>query len=366
MLRITEQYVIVLSVNCDAPPHTQSEAFHMTIGGFFDLEFRFRDIDKNGDPLVALNTLVDWEVFREELCDVYAKDRKSPAGRKPFDPVFMLKILILQSLYNLSDDAAEFQIQDRLSFMRFLGLDLADRVPDAKTIWLFRQRLTEQNLIEPLFARFDSVLEREGFTARKGQIIDASIVAAPRQRNTREENKTIKQGETPEGWSDEKACQKDTDARWTKKNGVNHYGYKNHIGVDAKHKLIRRYSITNAAVHDSQVFEEILDSGNSSRDVWADSAYRSAESVERLESQGYREHIQRKGRRNHPLTPREKRGNRTRARTRARVEHVFGIQTMRAGGNLVIRTIGLVRARAKIGLRNLAYNISRYARLSMA
>jgi IS5 family transposase len=278
----------------------------------------------------------------------------------------MLKILILQSLYNLSDDAAEFQIQDRLSFMRFLDLGLGKRVPDAKTIWLFRQRLTEQNRIEPLFARFEAVLQREGFAARKGQIIDASIVSAPKQRNSREENETIKNGETPKGWSDEKARQKDTDARWTQKNSNNYYGYKNHISIDAKHKMIRHYAVTPASTHDSQVFEELLDETNTNREVWADSAYRSQESIERLAALKYREHIQRKGRRNHPLTPREKRGNHTRAKTRARVEHVFGIQTMRAGGNLVIRTVGLPRARAKIGLRNLAYNLSRYAKLSIA
>lgn len=110
----------------------------------------------------------------------------------------------------------------------------------------------------------------------------------------------------------------------------------------------------------------MLDDDNSSRDLWADSAYRSAEHLKTLSDQGYREHIQRKGRRNHPLTPREKQGNRTRARIRSRVEHIFGIQSMRAGGNLLIRTIGLVRARAKIGLRNLAYNLSRYARLACA
>jgi IS5 family transposase len=335
----------------------------MISGGLFDVEFRMRDIDKNGDPLAGLNALVDWEVFREELQNVHDKKRKSAAGRKPFDPLLMLKILILQSLYNLSDDATEFQIQDRLSFMRFLGLGLGDRVPDAKTIWLFRQRLTEQNLVEPLFERFNALLQREGFAARKGQIVDASLVAAPRQRNTREENVGIKKGETPEGWSEEKARQKDTDARWAQKNGVNHYGYKNHISVDAKHKLIRHYVVTNAAVHDSQVFEELLDPGNTNREVWADSAYRSQEALERLEASGYREHLQRKGRRGHPLSGWEKQGNRTRSKTRSRVEHVFGIQSMRAAGNLVIRTIGLCRARTKIGLRNLAYNMSRYARL---
>lgn len=335
----------------------------MISGGLFDVEFRMRDIDKNGDPLVALNRLVDWEYFRSDLQVVHEKTRKSAAGRKPFDPILMLKILILQSLYNLSDDATEFQIQDRLSFMRFLGLGLGSRVPDSKTIWLFRQRLIELELIEPLFERFETILQREGFAARKGQIIDASIVAAPRQRNRREENETIKNGEKPKSWSEEKARQKDTDARWVKKNGVNHYGYKNHIGVDTKHKFIRRYAVSDAALHDSQVFEELLDPTNTSREVWADSAYRSQESMERLTALGYREHLQRKGRRAHPLTDWEKKGNHTRSKTRSRVEHIFGMQSMRAGGNLVIRTIGASRARAKIGLRNLAYNISRYAKL---
>ena len=335
----------------------------MISGGLFDVEFRMRDIDKNGDPLVALNRLVDWEDFRSDLQVVHEKTRKSAAGRKPFDPILMLKILILQSLYNLSDDATEFQIQDRLSFMRFLGLGLGSRVPDSKTIWLFRQRLIELELIEPLFERFETILQREGFAARKGQIIDASIVAAPRQRNRREENETIKNGEKPKSWSEEKARQKDTDARWVKKNGVNHYGYKNHIGVDTKHKFIRRYAVSDAALHDSQVFEELLDPTNTSREVWADSAYRSQESMERLTALGYREHLQRKGRRAHPLTDWEKKGNHTRSKTRSRVEHIFGMQSMRAGGNLIIRAIGISRARAKIGLRNLAYNISRYAKL---
>ena len=336
----------------------------MISNGLFDLEFRFRDIDKDGDPLLGLNALVDWEAFRDDLVDVYAKDRKSPAGRKAFDPLLMLKILILQSLYNLSDDATEFQIKDRLSFMRFLNLNLSDRVPDAKTIWLFRQRLTAQDRIESLFQRFESVLEREGFVARKGQIIDASIVEAPRQRNSRKENQAIKNGEQPEGWSDQKARQKDTDARWTKKNKKTYYGYKNHISVDVKHKMIRRYDVSAASVHDSQVFEELIDDTNTNRAVWADSAYRSQKLLDLLADLEFREHIQRRARRNHPLSLREKRGNHTRAKTRARVEHIFGIQTMRAGGNLVIRTIGLARARAKIGLRNLAYNLSRFAKLS--
>jgi IS5 family transposase len=333
--------------------------------GLLDWHIRFRQLDAGGDPLPRLKKLVDWERFRPELEAVRDKERKSNAGRKPFDVVLMFKVLVLQSLYNLSDEKIEFQIRDRISFMRFLDLSLGDAVPDEKTIWLFREQLTEAGLIKRLFQEFDAFLEEKGFSARKGQIIDASIVEAPRQRNSREENRQIKAGQIPEDWSEQKKRQKDTDARWTKKNGQNYYGYKSHIDVDVKHKLIRDYEVTPASVHDSQVFEDLLDEDNSSRDVWADSAYRSEEKLKELKERNYREHLQRKGCRHKKLTDREVQGNRTRSRIRSRVEHVFGVQAKRAG-NLIVRVIGLVRVKAKVGLRNLAYNLDRYCVLAEA
>ena len=277
------------------------------------------------------------------------KARKSNAGAKPYDVVLMFKVLILQSLYNLSDDGIEYQILDRLSFMRFLSIDAGDKVPDSKTIWLFREKLKDAGIIEELFSRFDKYLNEKGFSARKGQIIDASIVPVPKQRNSREENKNIKNDEKPENWSSAKARQKDTDARWVKKNGVNYFGYKNHISLDVKHKLIRAWHVTAASVHDSQVFEELIDENNSSRDVYADSAYRSESSLEMITKKGLREHIQRKGCKNKKLTKWEKQGNKTRSKIRSRIEHVFGIQVMIAGAKL-LRGIGSARAKFKIGL----------------
>jgi IS5 family transposase len=331
--------------------------------GLFDWQTRFEQLDKGGDPLVKLNEVVDWELFRYDLEKVRRKDRKSNAGRKPFDVILMFKILILQSLYNLSDDQLEFQIRDRLSFMRFLGLGLGQTVPDAKTTWLFREQLTEAGLVKTIFDRFDRFLRDNGFAAKKGQIVDASIVPAPRQRNSRDENKQIKDGQVPQDWTDNKKRQKDTEARWLKKNGRNHYGYKNHIDVDVKHKLIRNYEITPASVHDSEVFEELLDEDNSSRDLWGDSAYNGKAHREMLTKHGFRGHLQRKGCRHKKLTEREKQGNHRRSKTRSRVEHIFGVQAQRAG-SLIVRTIGLVRAKAKIGLRNLAYNIDRFSLLA--
>jgi len=328
--------------------------------GLFDLHIRFDRLDDgNGDPLSKLNRVIDWELFRPSIESVFEKERKSNAGAKGFDKVMLFKCLILQSLYNLSDDALEFQILDRLSFTRFLGIGIGQKVPDATTIWRFREELASAGVVEGLFRQFDSFLRQQGFAAKSGQIIDASIVNVPKQRNSRDENKRIKEGDIPTDWSQAKKCQKDVDARWVKKNGCSYFGYKNHISVDTRHKLIRSYAVTDAAVHDSQVFTELLDANNTSRDIWADSAYRSEETLNMLKERGYREHLQRKGCRNRVLPEQEKRGNRTRAKTRARIEHVFGVQVQKAG-NLLLRTIGIIRARVKIGLRNLAYNLDRY------
>jgi len=331
--------------------------------GFFDWQKRFEKLDRTGDPLLKLNTALNWELFREELEALRDKQRKSNAGAKPYDAVMMFKILIIQSLYNLSDEAVEYQILDRMSFMRFLGLHAGDPVPDAKTIWLFREQLKAAGRLESLFQQFESFLADNGYAAKRGQIIDASIVSAPKQRNSREENSQIKHGAVPEDWQEAKKRQKDVDARWTKRNGTAYYGYKNHITIDVKHKLIRGYQVTDAAVHDSEVFEALLDENNSSRDVYADSAYRSAQAIEKLQKGRFREHLQRKGCKNRKLTRRELQGNRTRAKIRSCIEHVFGVQAMIAR-SVVVRCIGIIRARIKIGLRNLAYNINRYALLT--
>jgi transposase len=199
--------------------------------GFYDLDKRLKAISAKGDPLEALNALIPFESFRAEIEAVVRlapEARKSNAGRKPFDAVMMFKVLVLQTLYNLADEQVEYQIRDRLSFMRFLGLGLEDVVPDATTVWLFREALTKANLVKALFERFDGYLNAEGYIARGGQIVDATIVSAPRQHNRREENEAIKAGRTPEGWEEQPAknAQKDKDARWTKKNDKSFYGYK--------------------------------------------------------------------------------------------------------------------------------------------
>ena len=331
--------------------------------GFFDVENRYAALDATNDPLVKINALVPWETFRSRLEAVWRKpadQRKSDAGRKPWDAIVMFKAIVLCALYNLSDDQVEYQMRDRLSFVRFLGLRLEDKVPDAKTVWLYREQLSQAGVIEALFNDFDGYLNTQGYQAMGGQIVDASIVAVPIQRNGRDENEQIKRGETPEAWADKaaKRRQKDTDARWTKKHGTSHFGYKNHLSIDRRHKLIRLYRVTDASLHDSQVFEALLSSDNTASGVWADSAYRSKDIEAQVKAKGLTSRIHRKGYRNRPLRDWEKAGNKSRSRFRARVEHVFGAQQNDMGGTLV-RSIGLIRARARIGLKNLAYNMRR-------
>ncbi len=223
-----------------------------------------------------------------------------------------------------------------------------------------RESLIEHGLIELLFKQFNHYLDTQGYVARKGQIVDATIVPVPRQRNSREENKAIKAGEIPEGWEGhpDKLSQKDTQARWTKKHNKSYYGYKNHVDIDNQHKLIRRYHATDASVHDSQVLGELIDPDNTGADVWADSAYRSDDTERELKSKGYRSRIHHKGKRNKPLSQHKQSVNQKRSTIRARVEHVFGYQENSMGGKL-IRTIGLARARAKMGMMNLGYNMKR-------
>ncbi len=267
--------------------------------GCFDLAGRYASLDAKKDPLVEIAAVVPWEEFRPMLERVWRKpaaERKSRAGRKPMDAVLMFKTLVLSALYNLSDDQIEYQVRDRLSFMRFLGLGLEDRVPDAKTVWLYREALAQAGLVEALFKQFDGYLARQGYIARGGQILDASIVPVPKNHNTRDENKAIKAGEVPEGWADKpaKRSQKDTDARWTKKHGKSHYGYKNHVDVDRQHKLVRRYHVSDAALHDSQVVDHLLMRGNTGAGVWADPAYRSEEMEARLRACKLKSHIHHK------------------------------------------------------------------------
>src|SRR5438034_283982 len=208
--------------------------------GFFDVERRLEAISAKGDPLETMRKMVRWEDFRadiEAVTETKAEERNSNAGRKPYDTILKFKIVVLQSLHNLSDEQTEYLIRDRLSFMRFLDLELEDPVPDATTIWLFREALAQ-------------------------------------------------------------------------------------VGLDKAYKLIRKWDATDAAVHDSQKLDDVLDLSNTGKKVWADSAYRSLQIEADLKEKGLQSRIQRRAARNRPLSERQKSANTTRSKVRARVEHI--------------------------------------------
>jgi len=336
-------------------------------GNLFSALKHQQAVSKREIGILKLRDLIDWESFRpllEELCGYTGRDW-SKGGQPPFDPVFMLKVLILQKYHGLSDDATEEQIGDRLSFLNFLGLQLGDDIPDAKTIWDFKQRLEQDERQGScrLFEAFTATLQSQNLIAREGSIIDASFTEAPRQRNTRRQNQRIKQGERPEEFDHKPPVgrQKDSDARWTKKNNQSYYGYKNHAKVDLKSKLIVKSETSSAAVHDSQVFKELLDEKDEA--VLADSAYFSEENEAYvLEVIDADEYLMRKAYRNKPLSAADLKSNHVISRMRVRVEHVFG--RMAQMGADYCRSIGLKRATSHNHLCNLTYNMDRYALLS--
>lgn len=332
--------------------------------GLFDTEETFEKLKAIGNPLDMLLKVVDFEMFRTKLEDgLLNKSKKNNAGAKPFDVIMMFKIMVLQRLYGLSDKQVEYQILDRLSFKLFLGLESGDKVPDEKTIWLFRENITNKGLVEQVFNLFHKYLEDNHLIVNEGKIIDASFTLAPIQRNTPEENEKIKEGKGGELWSSKKEkhkkSHKDVDARWTKKNNVSYYGYKNHAKVDAKSKFIDKYAVTDASVHDSQAVDSLLDEKDNGQTLHADSAYTGPEQVKVIENNKMLNLVHEKGYKNKPLTDEQKAENNKKSKTRARVEHVFGFMEQSMNG-LVVNSIGITRATGIIGLINLTYNLFRY------
>ena len=219
--------------------------------GLFEDEFREEKIGSIKDPLEQLNHFIRWEDFRPVIDKAFAVTEPSRGGRPSFDRVMMFKVLVLQRMYNLSDDNTEYQILDRHSFCKFLGIESYAQVPDAKTIWHYREQLKTHFIIEEIFSLFNEKLTNAALLLKDGAIVDASIIQVPRQRNTRKENKQVREGEVPEDWQNKpnKLEQKDLDADWTKKNGKTFFGYKNHIKINNGSKLITNYQVNPASVH---------------------------------------------------------------------------------------------------------------------
>lgn len=316
-----------------------------------------------GNPLAVLDEAIDFELFRATLTQKLYRHNRIQSGARPFDPVLLFKLLIIQNLHQLSDHQLEFQLLDRFSFRDFLGLSSGDKIPDQKTIWSFRNKLSTLGIVEDLFACFQGHLKAAGLMAQQGKIIDASITEVPKQHNSQEENKRIKAGDGEDLWKDKphKKSHKDIDARWTKKHRQSFYGYKNHIKVDAGSKLIDDYEVTDASVHDSQVLESLLDKrDDKGQTLHADSAYVGKEQAKSIRRAKMKNRVVVKKPKGKSLSQRQMNANRKKSKVRARVEHVFGLMHQMTHGGLSLRCVGIKRAKATIGLANLTYNLCRF------
>jgi len=333
---------------------------HAIKNDLFSHDQRRQKLDDLGDPLQALEAHVDFAALAAEVDRVAPRERNPLGGRPPYPTETMVRILMLKRLHNLSDEQMEYQLLDRMSFQRFCGLALSRTVPDRTTIWSFENRIGAEGA-HAIFVAMNRQLERKGYIARSGQLLDATVVRVPIQRNSRQENEEIKQGKVPEDWSPAKRAQKDVDATWTKKHGKSYFGYKLSVNADNRHKVIQRIVTDTASRHDSQHFDELVDGSNTSRDIYADSAYAARERDDWLREHGYRHQIQRKGTAQKPLSECQQRRNRRIAKTRVRVEHVFASLTQMGGK--FIRTIGMARAQFAMTMMAACYNAKRLVSL---
>jgi transposase, IS5 family len=326
--------------------------------GLFDQQHKAAKLAKLNDVLIRLKAQVDWEGFRPVVEAAFPVRDPRKGGQVPYDRLMLFKMLVLCRLYRLSAEALEYQVNDRKSFQDFLDLEPQHEVPDSTTVRGFAKYLMENGTMPKLFAHFHARLDQAGLLLNEGKIVDASIVDAPVQRNSREENERIKENDIPQDWSDAKRRQKDVEATWTKKHGKNYFGYKNHVKVDAGSKLIDHYEVTTACTHDSAVVWDLLTEDDHGQDLHGDKAYDNAHTKKgvRLARMKYR--VLKQARRNKPLTARQKRTNTELSRMRARVEHVFGAIDKQLGG-LYVRSIGLASATFQVGLTNLTYNLLR-------
>lgn len=324
----------------------------------FDYQNHVERLSSTPTALDSLNEFIAWDDFRSHLRRVLPVQRADKGGRPSYDEVFLFKILILQRIHDLSEEATEMAIKDRLSWQRFLGIHVGSSFPDKNTIWSFKQTLIKHGAMEQCFVAFFDQIAAHGVRLESGKIVDATIVEVPIQRNTRQENEQIKADMIPPEWAKNQAKlrQKDTDARWTQKRGESFYGYKNHIKIDQKTKIIEACVATSASVHDSQALVDLL--GDDDGRLYGDSAYHSATIKNLLHERGIQDWTVTRAWRNRPLTDIENQKNRTKSTIRARVEHVFGTMDTALGG-VNQRCIGFARNAAMIIFSNLVYNMHR-------
>lgn len=308
--------------------------------GLFDDEQTLEKLNDMGNPLDRLSGVIDFEMFRDIFGKALHKDKMTKAGAKPYDPVLMFKILVLQRMYHLSDAQTEYQIRDRLSFRNFLGLASGDRIPDQNTVWLFREELVRKNVFEQLLQKFYAFLEANNLIMKEGVIVDGSFVEVPRQRNSREENKKIKEDN----------------------GGEKHYGYKNHTKADAKSKLIKKCVTTAAKEHDSKPVRELVDESDTGQDFLGDNAYIGKGVKRVMRKFKLKDSVIKRNVKGKKISKRQDTINRKNSKTRVRVEHIFGFCEQSLSG-MFSRAVGFARNAAFNTHTCMVYNMCRYEQI---
>lgn len=311
-------------------------------GQFSFVEALAPQLEVGSGRLDRLHGLVKWYRFEKLLGSL----RDGGSGRPAYPALLMFKVLLLQSLYGLSDMEAEEALADRLSFRRFVGLALADAVPDHSTICRFRNLLVERGVLEKLFGELDKQLDKAGLILRRGTMLDATVI------------------ETSAARPGDNRPSSDPDARFTRRQGKggSSFGYKAHVGVDEGSGLIRSVVTTPANVNDTVPADQLI--LGDEQVVMADAVYHTHAREAALKARGIKPRLMRRPNKHHPeLPPRLKRYNRLIARRRAAVETTFATLKRRMGLG-IIRYRGLAKATGQVLIAAMAFNMRRWVTLT--
>ncbi len=301
----------------------------------------------------------DFEDYRSFISGrLYVEERRSNAGRPPFDCVMMLKILLLQRWHNLTPVEMETVLYSP-DVWQFLGIRSYAETPKTSTIWRYRERFAEAGILDGIVHRVTLGAHARGLDIMSGELAaDSTFFLVPVQRNSRDENKAIKGGQGGELWAECPAVRrhKDTEARWGSKHGTYVYGYKLHIIIDVRTKMVLGWSVTPGNVHDSKGLEPLLDPAFAGRDLYVDAGYVGMEGL--CAEYGIKAHICEKATGGHPLTHDQKVRNKLLSKIRCRVEHAFGFMEQSLHGK-VVRTVGIGRAKANLAMCCFLWNMER-------
>ena len=288
--------------------------------------------------LDRISALIDWDRLDELLSGIYS----SGMGRPSYGPLLLLKVLLLESWYGLSDPGMEEALGDRLSFRRFVGLGLDEEVPDHSTISRFRTLLAERGLADRVFGEVTRQIETKGLIVKSGTLIDATVIDAAAAEPHRQKGGG--------------RSQVDPDASWVKNNSSARFGYKLHAAVDHGSGIVRRASITPANVPEVEVGHDLV--CGDERAVYADKAYVGPRMRERLKKASIKDRVQHRAARNRPLRAIQIRRNKLIGRIRGRIEGVFGT-LKRSYGLARMRYMGLARNAAATLITLTAWNLAR-------